>query len=282
MTDNALPIFSFGILADPQYAACKPDEAMNRYFASSLAKVTDAIAVFNRHELAFVVTLGDLIDGGSKNFADILPLYERLRHRSLLLPGNHDFAITAKQLADVYGLLNMPAPYHDFAMGGMRFIVLDGSDISLFAPPLNDPRRAIATERLTELKATGAINAQTWNGSLSDTQFAWLTQTLDAAQAAGERVVIFCHYPVFPANEHNLWDAPDILALLKRYSCFAAWFCGHNHAGNFGEIDGQYFVNFKGIVDTPDENTFAIADIYADRIDIRGFGREDSRSLPLK
>jgi hypothetical protein len=35
------------------------------------------------------------------------------------------------------------------------------------------------------------------------------------------------------------------------------------------------------MVDTPDENTFAIADIFEDRIEIRGFGREDSRSLLL-
>ncbi|MNL60742.1 hypothetical protein D3C87_1845810 [compost metagenome] len=40
-----------------------------------------------------------------------------------------------------------------------------------------------------------------------------------------------------------------------------------------------HFVNFKGMVDTPDQNTFAIADVFADRIVIRGFGREDDRVL---
>jgi hypothetical protein len=93
--------------------------------------------------------------------------------------------------------------------------------------------------------------------------------------------VIFCHYPVFPDNAHNLWDTPRILSLLADHDCFVAWFCGHNHIGNYGEIDGKHFLNFKGMVDTPDENTFAIADVYADRIEVRGFGREDSRTLAL-
>jgi hypothetical protein len=35
------------------------------------------------------------------------------------------------------------------------------------------------------------------------------------------------------------------------------------------------------MVDTESENTFAIVDVHADRLEIRGFGREESRTLPL-
>jgi hypothetical protein len=63
--------------------------------------------------------------------------------------------------------------YYDFPGGGYRFIVLDGNDVSLFAPPKDDPRREIAATRLDEMKLKGAENAQPWNGSLGDEQFAW-------------------------------------------------------------------------------------------------------------
>ena len=49
--------------------------------------------------------------------------------------------------------------------------------------------------------------------------------------------------------------------------------------GNFGQIDGRCFVNFKGMVDTESDNTFAVVDVFADRLEIRGFGREASRTL---
>jgi hypothetical protein len=76
-----------------------------------------------------------------------------------------------------------------------------------------------------------------------------------------------------------MWDAPRILDLLGSHSAVAAWFNGHNHEGNYGTLGTTHFVNFKGMVDTPDQNTFAIADVFADRIEIRGFGREEDRVL---
>lgn len=72
-------------------------------------------------------------------------------------------------------------------------------------------------------------------------------------------------------------DAPRILELLGSHPSVVAWFNGHNHEGNYGLLGNTHFVNFKGMVDTPDQNTFAIADVFADRIVIRGFGREENR-----
>ena len=279
MTDTSAPLFSFGIVADPQYADIPPRPDMGRYYAQSPAKLAEAIEVFNTQDLAFVVTLGDIIDRGWESFDAILACYDKLKHRSVLLPGNHDFAVEPEHLAKVHARLNMPSPWYDFALGAMRFVVLDGNDVSLFAPPPGDVRRDLAEKRLSELKLAGAINAHDWNGSFSDAQLRWLAGTLDAADAAGENVILFCHYPLYPENAHNMWDAPEILTLLKAHKSVKAWFNGHNHEGNYGVLDNKHFVNFKGMVDTPDENTFAIADVYADRVDIRGFGRETSRTL---
>ncbi len=281
MTDTSAPLLSFGIVADPQYADSPARPEMDRYYAESPRKLTQAIDVFNAQDLAFVVTLGDIIDRGFENFDAILSCYDKLRHRSLLLAGNHDFAVAPEHLGMIHRRLDMPSPWYDIAIGGFRFVVLDGSDVSLFAPPLNDPRRELATQRLAVLKEAGAVNAHDWNGSFSGEQANWLRQTLAAADAADETVIIFCHYPLYPENSHNMLDAPETLELLMAHKCAKAWFCGHNHKGNYAQLGHTHFVNFKGMVDTLSENTFAIADIYENRIDIRGFGREESRKLAL-
>jgi len=281
MTDTSAPLFSFGIVADPQYADIAPRPDMGRYYAESPRKLAEAIDVFNAHDLAFVVTLGDIIDRGWENFDAILGCYDSLKHRSVLLPGNHDFAVAPEYLSQIHARLGMPSPWYDFSIGHFRFVVLDGNDVSLFAPPPGDPRRALAEKRLAGLQEAGAINAQDWNASFSDEQLYWLAKTLDAADAAGEHTILFCHYPLYPENSHNMWDAPDVLNLLAAHPSARAWFCGHNHTGNYGQLGHTHFLNFKGMVDTLSENTFAIADLYADRIAIRGFGREDSRTLTL-
>lgn len=276
-TEN--PILRFGIIADPQYADIEPDEVMNRYYAASLAKLSEAVDAFNATDLDFVITLGDIIDRGWENFDAILSVYGTLRHKTHFLLGNHDFAVAPKHLGEVSGRLSMPSAYHDFAIGQWRFVILDGNDVSVFSAPAGDPRSMLAAERLRTLQAEGAINAHPWNGSLSEAQFTWLSGVLENAEADGESVLVLCHYPIFPPNRHNLWDSQRLIDLLTGFSCFRGYFCGHNHDGNFGEVAGRPFVTFKGMVDTPDQNTFAIVELFEDRIEIKGFGREESRAL---
>lgn len=273
--------FRFGIVADPQYAPVPPNLATRRYYANSLWKVQEAIAELNKHDLRFVATLGDIIDRHWESFGHVLPLYDGLKHPKVFVLGNHDYEVGREFLRSVVRTVGMPAGYYDFAGGGYRFVV-DGNDVSTFAPPEGDPRRELAAERLAALKASGAPNAQSWNGSLGDEQFAWLQRTLDAARAARESVVVLGHYPVFPADRHNMWDAARIVELLTSYDNFVAHLCGHNHAGNYGEIGGRHFVNFKGMVDTPTTTAYSVVEIHPDRIRIQGFGREESRSYPVR
>lgn len=274
--------FRFGLVSDPQYAPVVPNLQSQRYYANSLWKLSEAVAEFNRHDdLAFVITLGDIIDRHWESFSHVLPLYDGLRHPTRFVLGNHDFDVAEEWLGSVVRTVGMPAAWYDFAHNDVRFLVLDGNDVSTFAPPEDDPRRALAEERLAALAATGAENAQRWNGSLSDAQVSWLEERLDAARAAGERVIVICHYPVYPANKHNLWDSERLVELVTSYPNFAAWFNGHNHAGNYGVANGKHFVNFRGMVDTPDTSAFAIVTVHPDRIEIQGFGREENRILSL-
>ncbi|MGF6172381.1 metallophosphoesterase [Ensifer sp. 4252] len=282
MHANTSPLLRFGVIADPQYAAREPNLVLGRYYANSLAKLSEAVDAFNGEDLAFVVTLGDIIDRDWQSFDAILPLYEKLRHPRHFLLGNHDFQVDPERLEQVFGRVGMPAPYLAFATAGWRFVLIDGNEVSLFAPPASDPRLTAAETWIETLKSQGADNAHPWNAALGDVQFAWLEETLRQAEAAGEQVVVMGHYPVYPANAHNMWDSQRIVDLFGRFENVVAYFCGHNHDGNYGLLDGTHFVNIKGMVETPDTTAYAIVEIHADRMEIRGYGRETDRTLQLE
>lgn len=275
------PLLRFGVIADPQYAAVEPNLVLGRYYANSLTKLAEAIETLNAEDLAFVVTLGDIIDRDWQSFDAILPLYDRLRHVRHFLLGNHDFRVEPERLDDVFARVGMPGPYQTFAVAGWRFVLLDGNEVSLFAPPPGDPRLTVAERWIETLKSQGADNGQPWNAALGDEQFAWLEGVLHRAEAAGENVVVMGHYPVYPPNAHNMWDSERIVDLFCRFENVAAYFCGHNHDGNYGIVNGTHFVNIKGMVETPDTTAYAVVEIHADRLEIRGYGRETDRTLGL-
>jgi predicted phosphodiesterase len=275
------PAFKFGIVADPQYAPFPPKVNGTRYYANSLWKLDEAVKALNAEDLQFAATLGDIIDRHWESYNDILPIYDQLKHEHFFVLGNHDFEVAPDYLRSVVRNVGLQRSYYDFTGGGYRFLVIDGNDVSTFAPPKGDPRLELAAGRLAKLTEAKAINAQSWNGSLSDEQFAWMEKTLGEAKAAGERVIVLGHYPVYPANEHNLWDCERIVELLTGHDNFVAYLNGHNHAGNYGEIGGRHFVNFKGMVETPATTAYSIVEVYDDRLEIRGVGREESRTLKI-
>ena len=71
---------------------------------------------------------------------------------------------------------------------------------------------------------------------MGDEQFAWLEATLQRAQEAGERVVLFGHFPAHPFGEHAMWGHVRFTALVTRFPNVLGYFNGHDHVGNYGEL----------------------------------------------
>ena len=274
------PRLRLGIVADPQYADREPDLDLNRYFREVPARLKQAIDHFDATPLDAVVVLGDLIDRDFESFAPILEILEGSRHPRILLPGNHDFLVSPDRLPDIHATLGMPAPYYQSVVNGVRLLIVDGNEISLFSSQPGELRHVEAEARLAVLKAAGAINAQTWNAGISQSQEDWIRARMAEAQAAGEPVLLLGHYPIHPPSDHNLWDG-ERLADLIASSHAAAYLCGHQHAGHYAMLGKTHFVNFCGMVDTPHDNAFAVLSLFDDRIEIEGFGREPSRNLHL-
>jgi len=272
-------LFSFGIVADAQYA--RKDPSGLRYYRSSLTNLGAAANEFNSRDLKFVVHLGDIIDEHILSYDDILPVYDRILVPHYITLGNHEFSVEESRKGEVMSRLGLQERYYDFVIEGWRFIVIDGQGLSTFAPA--EGFLPQSEKMLEQLKQNGSRNAHNWNGGIDEVQFNWLRKRLDLATQNKESVILFCHFPVYPAGmAHNLWNDEQITQLLSSYPVVKAWFNGHNHAGYTGIMDGIYFITFKGMVNHPEENSYAIAHVYPDQIVIEGMGAEDTRIIPIR
>lgn len=271
------PLVRFGAIADPQYAPAAPRGS--RFYANSLWKLSVAIEELNKENLDFVITLGDIIDRHVDAYNHILPLYQKVETDNWFVLGNHEYDVGKDYVQTVPMYLGMKDRYYSFVENGVRFITTDGNDLSMYATPKDTPRGEEAEAMFNSIVETDAINAKTWNGGISAEQFEWLKGELEAANAAGELVVVFNHFPAAPDDMHNLWNYKDMQALLGEYDNVMAYFNGHNHAGNYGEVNGVHYVTVEGMLETADTSAYAIIEVYEDRVVMDGFGRASDREL---
>ncbi|MET0309286.1 MAG: metallophosphoesterase [Sphingomonas sp.] len=273
--DEAKPIFSISAIADAQYAA-EPDEPPRLYHTTP-DKLAAAVADFNRQKLAFVVHLGDFIDKDWASYDALLPVARKLRHPWHFVLGNHEFAVDDAHKLQIPAKLGMPARYYSFAQHGWLFIVTDGNDLSSYAWPEG------SAEHKRSMDAHAALYADKplWDGGIGDAQLRWIDAQLADADAKGLKAMLFSHFPLWPENPHNLWNAPAVRALLERHPSAKIWLNGHNHEGNYGVRAGIHYVNLKAMLDTP-ETSYARLDFFADRVVLHGTGRQADMTLPLR
>ena len=276
----AEPLFSFGVIADVQYCDVTPTEV--RFYRKSTDKLQECLETLNQQNLAFILDVGDLIDRDYNSFDTILQEYQQAKAQVYRTLGNHDYSVEPDQLAEVPARIGLPpAGYYDFVHENWRFIVLNGTEVSTYTHPPGSTASQQAEKLMEELEKEGKSRAKPWNAGVSNQQLRWLEQRLKKARRTNQKVIVMSHYPLYPENPHNLWNAEQVIMALEQSGNVVAYFNGHNHAGNYGHKKDIHYLNFKGMVDTPDQNTFAAVHVYADHLQVQGFGREDSRELAL-
>ena len=277
LPDPNEPTFRFGVLADIQYGDF--DAKPSRYYRKSLGKLQECVDQFNSSKLLFTIQLGDFIESDQASYPLVFSIYNQLKMSRYHVLGNHDFAVedvSADKISSTFGLKK---DYYDFAHDGWRFIVLNSNDISTYANPPGSEKDLFAEQMFEKFKSTGAVNTHEWNGDLSETQKKWLTETLADASCSSEKVVIFCHQPVYPVNAHNVWSDTEVIRIIESYDCVVAYINGHNHQGNYGIKDGVHYLTLHGMVETESTNAYAIIEVYEDHLKVVGYGREPSRVL---
>ncbi len=276
---NSFAQVTIGVFADCQYCDC--EKAGNRYYRNSLAKLEDCIMAFNQKpNVEFVVGLGDLIDRDLNSFGKVNEVLEKSVHPVYHVTGNHDYSVEEEQLDRVPEQLNLKKTYYSITTKGWHFIFLNGNEITLQSTDRNVVKQA--ENMLSELKDKKSPNANDWNGAIGEKQLEWLQKELVRAEKKKRKAVLFCHYPLQPYEAHCLWNAEEVLSVLDRYTCVKAWVNGHNHAGNYSERNGVHHITLKGMVDTATENAFSLFTFTKERIEVKGFGREESRNLGLR
>jgi manganese-dependent ADP-ribose/CDP-alcohol diphosphatase len=277
----AKPSFSFGVVADVQYA--DQASAGQRRYRDSAGKLQECAAAMRREAPRFVVQLGDLVDGGPANLDRIFPVFFGFPGRKYSVLGNHDSIAPRDALLK---RLRMGAAFYTFAAPGWRFIVLDAMQASVGAWPAADPHYTEGSRLLAQAKAAGSSNAADWNGGLGNEQREWLGRVLAAAARRRERAVVFCHSPVLAEScgpEHLLWDHRETLEILDASPALSAWFNGHDHNGGYAAKSGIHYVTLEGMVEHPVSETCKIVDMYPDRLVIRAAGQPSGgRELKLR
>lgn len=266
--------FQFGVIADCQYCS-DPGTGLRKY-SMSVEKLAHCVDHLNTLDLDYVVHLGDFIDRDFESFNVVGPIFDRLEAPKYHVLGNHDYSVADEKKKDIPKTLGMPSRYHDFAAKGWRFVVLDGNDISFHAHPKNTPGYEEAVDYHTRNK----IKSPDWNGAIGPEQISWLENVLERSAKNGEKVVLYCHFPVYPENIHNLWNAKEIINIIEQFPCVKAYFNGHNHAGNYGLKNGVHYLTLKGMVDT-EQTSYATINVHADRLEVVGYGRETNRVLEI-
>ncbi len=277
------PLAVFGAMADVQYADIP--SAGSRDYRGSINRLQAAVNFYNTQELDFVIHLGDFIQQYWESYDDLMPIWEQLNAPATYhVLGNHEFdQIGVENIDQVDERLGMPAPYHTFTVPGTEadflFIVIDGQEFATFTTLAGTPERAYADQLRATASSRGS-NGVTWNGGVGPIQFAWLRDQLDGATAAGQKVIIMCHYPIMPLGAtHNNHTDYELKALIDEYPAVKAWMNGHNHAGRYTLADGVHHYTMRGIVEQAGSNAYAVVELYEDRMVVDGFFNEPDRTF---
>ena len=255
----------FGLVTDIHFA--HRNVHGTRYYEQSITKLSEAIDVFNRRKLDFMIELGDLKDmgdiperGQTLSFLDEIeakfqtfdgPVYHVL--------GNHDMDSISKSefLAHTsnYGSAK-GKPYYSFVRNQIKFIVLDGN--------CNEDGSDYDSGDFDWTKAFVPAG-----------QKEWLWQELKKDDLP---VVIFIHelLDTFSGIDKELCigNAEEIVSMLEQSGKVVAVIQGHHHAGNYSFRHGIHYFTMKGMIEgsLPENNSFAVIEIDKDlNIYIEGF-----------
>jgi len=274
------PSFSFGVIADIQYCNCDP--LGTRFYSNSLKKLEECVKDFNSRDLSFVIQLGDLIDRNIGSYKSVLSVFNQINTKKYHVLGNHDYGVEEGKKQQVPKKMCLNSRYYEFRLKGWRMIILDGNDLSYYTPKESSERTEESEALFQKIKDRGAVNAYDWNGGLGSQQISWLEDILKQASLSGEKVLVFCHFPVFPSREENLWNDVELIELLESYPCVVAHLSGHYHAGSYAKKRGIHYLTLQGMVETEEHNAYSVVEVYSDHLKILGFGREPSRILTLR
>lgn len=191
--------------------------------------------------------------------------------------------------------------YHSTLYDKTRFVVLDCYDISKLRRSQQSSKFQQADTILQHRNPNYDKNDNSpeglngmakrfvaFNGGVGPTQLAWLRETLEEARANQQRVVLVSHLPLLPGSSNPvclLWNHAEVLRVVRGYrDVVALSLSGHAHQGGYRRDpkSGIHFRVIEAVLENPSPaDTYAIMDVYDDRLSLRGFGNCTSAEYDL-
>jgi manganese-dependent ADP-ribose/CDP-alcohol diphosphatase len=185
----------------------------------------------------------------------------------------------------------------------LRFVIIDSFDISLLDRCSNTSSKYNAAHEIMmsnnpnyqhgqENSPENLVGLQrrfvAFGGGVDIPQLLWLEQTLVNARANNEKIILCSHQPIHPGSSFPtclIWNYNDILTIVRKYSdVIIASFSGHAHKGGYvrDADSGVHFRTFEAMLESPPPIcTYAIVELFENRLDVRGMGDCVSDSYDL-
>lgn len=262
---------TFGLVTDVHYAN-KPSEG-NWTYLQSLAKLSTCVDTMNKYKVDFMIELGDFKDmetPGNKQevLADLRTIeatYSKFEGKRFHVIGNHDVDFINKQefldIAQNSGIRNTRS-YYSFNKGGIHFVVLDACFDSV-GNPYADGKFA-------------------WSDcNIPSEELEWLKNDLNGTL---NPVVVFTHHLLDGRGIYTIRNAPVVRNILENSKKVICVFQGHYHQGRYSQINNIHYYTMRSMVggDFPESNSYAIVRISPKTIQIEGFHRAVSLTLPFE
>lgn len=296
--------------------------SMRRY-RNSLNIFESAIQSWNSlptaESIACAVCLGDQLDGKtamSKTqdvcVSDFLKAAALSKAPIYYCYGNHEYYSFDRQ-----NLYNHFTPHADASrlpqtLGGLctpnrlyydwqpfprwRFIVLDSYDISIIGSS-SDENLGRAKEILRKNNPNDVTISGGWfkdlpreryryvpyNGGISPVQLNWLRKILVKSSELEEKVVFFCHQPIYSPNKPQslVWNSEEVLDLIHQFENTYMWIAGHDHGGQYAVDDFgiHHIVPPAPLECGVDETAFGHIEVHEDKFVLNWSGKGPDRSV---
>ncbi|XP_068007746.1 manganese-dependent ADP-ribose/CDP-alcohol diphosphatase [Melanerpes formicivorus] len=316
--EAAPPLFSFGVVADVQYADAEDgydfSGCQRRYYRQSLTLLRNAVEawVAERPPLNFVLQLGDSIDGLNARrgesegaLARVLAVLRRLPVPVHHAWGNHELYNFSRARLAASGLSSRPAgaaagppagachAYHFSPALPFRVVLLDAYELSTLGREPDSPRYRQSLRLLREKNPNDNLNSPAglqepqfveFNGGFGQAQLDWFNEVLKLSDENQEKVIVTGHLPIHPDASDGVslaWDYQDALSVMHSHQCVVCFLAGHLHLGGYClDSHGIHHLTLEGVIETPPEsNAFGTIYVYKDKMILKGRGRVSDRVM---
>ncbi len=269
---SSQPLFKFGVISDIQYAD-SPDawnfqQTKLRRYSNSLKIFEDSVRSWNTANADFSLILGDIIDirASTTNtqqscLKTFLNVAAQFKGRNYYCFGNHCLTcfprvqlkeMMSQQQTQLYYAkeitqASQPLSYYWNPMPDWCFISLDGYDLSIVSSSSKENEQLAQTLIKQYNPNDLSFGSNKWyhnlppercmwtpnNGGFSRDLLQWFDDVLRRSHEQLQKVVIFCHEPVYaPGNPISVaWNYQEVLRILRKYDHVILWLAGHDHDG---------------------------------------------------